>query len=156
MEENAGGDELLWWATTQGPLCRVNRNVIEKRCARVTAVYSVHSQFICRFSWCFCRKADSAHCAPEHYQQLDWTSGAAWPSSLFPSWLRSLSGPRTLPLKSLHPESFVLLTVHPPTLWFLIHFSFFFWNVKKYAKVGRKCQRKTYYSQVSAYINKSR
>lgn len=111
MEENAGGDELLWWAATPRPLGRVNRKVIEKRCTRVTAVYSVHSQFICRFSWCFWRKADLALCAPKHYQLPDWTFGATWPSPLFPSWLLSLSGPRTHPWKPLYSESLVLLSL---------------------------------------------
>lgn len=38
------------------PPGRVNRKVIEKRSVHVTAVYSVHSPFICRFSWILLKK----------------------------------------------------------------------------------------------------
>lgn len=125
MKENAGGDELLCWAATWRPLGRVNRKVIEKQCTRVTAVYSVHSQFICRFSWCFWGKADLALCAPKRYPLPDWTFGATWLSSLFTSWLLSQSGPRTHPWKSLYSESLVLLslpkTEHPEFLFQYIY-----------------------------------
>lgn len=45
-----GRDELLRRAAAQTSSGEVNRKVIESRSVHVTAVYSVHSPFICRFS----------------------------------------------------------------------------------------------------------
>lgn len=50
------------------PLDRVNHKVIENWSIHATAVYSVHSPFICRFSWYYWRRADQVFCTHNTYR----------------------------------------------------------------------------------------